>query len=216
MIGIYQIVCIFNGNSYIGSSINIIKRWKDHKYDLNAGRHRNLHLRKAWEKYGQNCFVFQVLELHESSKNLAESEARWLLAIQPEFNLTFEVGAPNRGKKGAESHMFGRKMPQAFRDKMSLVTKGRTPWNKGIGGTELAKQKLARPVRPGQTNGLFAWTKTNLHWTKGLARTEETKKKISDSLKGKPGPNAGKKLSESQKRAHSEFMKSRWKALRSA
>lgn len=46
--GIYLIK--INDKIYIGSSANISKRWREHKTDLIAGRHKNMFLQRTWNK----------------------------------------------------------------------------------------------------------------------------------------------------------------------
>ena len=63
MIGIYCIENKVNHMKYIGQSINIHKRWQEHKRELNKGTHHNDHLQNAWTLYGSKNFLFTVLEL---------------------------------------------------------------------------------------------------------------------------------------------------------
>lgn len=60
--GIYKIACTANNKVYIGQSIDIKRRWKEHKRRLNSGTHENLHLQNAWNKYGEYQFKFEILE----------------------------------------------------------------------------------------------------------------------------------------------------------
>jgi group I intron endonuclease len=59
--GIYKIVNIVNNKCYIGSSIAIRKRLSDHKRRLRKGQHNNIHMQKAWNKYGETSFSFDIL-----------------------------------------------------------------------------------------------------------------------------------------------------------
>lgn len=61
--GIYQIKNKITGQSYIGSSIDLLKRFSSHKSRLNRNEHRNNYLQNAWNKYGQENFEFNVLFL---------------------------------------------------------------------------------------------------------------------------------------------------------
>lgn len=61
--GIYAIQNINNNKIYIGQSTNIPARWRHHKYVLRNGLHNNPYLQRAWVKYGEDSFVFVVLEL---------------------------------------------------------------------------------------------------------------------------------------------------------
>ena len=48
MIAIYKITNITNGMVYVGQSVNIIKRWNEHKRNLRKGAHENKKLQNAW------------------------------------------------------------------------------------------------------------------------------------------------------------------------
>lgn len=60
--GVYAIINKINGHRYVGSSVNIKTRFRDHKRDLRNGRHKNIRLQGAWRKYGEDTFEFVVLE----------------------------------------------------------------------------------------------------------------------------------------------------------
>lgn len=62
MIGIYGIRNIRNGKIYIGQTADIKNRWMSHKSELRAGRHHNKHLQSAWDKYGEDAFLFFKIE----------------------------------------------------------------------------------------------------------------------------------------------------------
>ena len=67
MIGIYKIQNKVTDKVYIGKSVNIEKRWIQHRCHLNNNVHANDYLQKAWNKYGENGFNFSVLcECEES------------------------------------------------------------------------------------------------------------------------------------------------------
>lgn len=73
IIGIYKILNKINNKFYIGSSINIRKRFKEHERCLKLGIHSNKHLQSAWDKYGSNNFEFIIIEKY---KNITNKELR--------------------------------------------------------------------------------------------------------------------------------------------
>ena len=60
--GIYQIRYTKNSKCYIGSAARSFdKRWNEHRCRLRKNQHPNHKLQHAWNKYGENTFVFEVL-----------------------------------------------------------------------------------------------------------------------------------------------------------
>lgn len=59
MIGVYKITNSINGKVYIGQSINIEERWRDHRADYLRS---DVILYRAMRKYGLENFSFEVLE----------------------------------------------------------------------------------------------------------------------------------------------------------
>ena len=62
IIGIYKIQNKQDGKCYYGSSLNIKKRFAQHLKTLRNNTHHNTHLQRAWNKYGEDAFVFEVVE----------------------------------------------------------------------------------------------------------------------------------------------------------
>lgn len=52
-----------DGKVYVGSAVNLKKRWFHHRKLLRKGMHHSVHLQRAWAKYGESSFVFEVLEV---------------------------------------------------------------------------------------------------------------------------------------------------------
>ena len=50
--GIYVIRNLVNDKLYVGKSVHIENRWLEHQSDLRNGRHANIHLQRAHDKYG--------------------------------------------------------------------------------------------------------------------------------------------------------------------
>lgn len=63
MIGIYCIKNKINNKIYIGETLDIEKRWKEHISLLNTNSHHSYKLQKEWNEYGEECFEFKSMEV---------------------------------------------------------------------------------------------------------------------------------------------------------
>lgn len=59
--GIYSITNTINNKIYIGSSCDIKRRWRHHKQHLTKNIHHCIHLQRAWNKYGEKNFIFDIV-----------------------------------------------------------------------------------------------------------------------------------------------------------
>ncbi len=59
--GVYEIKNTKNGHRYVGSSVNVEKRWSTHIAVLVRKKHHSAALQRAWNKYGAGRFVFKIL-----------------------------------------------------------------------------------------------------------------------------------------------------------
>lgn len=76
--GVYTITNIVNGKQYIGSAMNIRRRWNEHMSRLKRGRHENGKLQHAWLKYGEAAFSFAMLEAVEEKADQLIREQHWI------------------------------------------------------------------------------------------------------------------------------------------
>lgn len=90
MVGIYKITNTENGKVYIGQSIDINKRFKEHKRSLRKGEHENYRLQDDWNVYGEDAFSFEIIQKCRSS-NLNEIEKHLI----GEYNSTSEENGYN-------------------------------------------------------------------------------------------------------------------------
>ena len=78
MIGIYKIINKINNKVYIGQSIDIDRRLKDHISGLNGNYGHNPHFQNAWNKYGEKNFEFEIVEEVEDTNLLDEREIYYI------------------------------------------------------------------------------------------------------------------------------------------
>lgn len=77
-IGVYIIINLINNKVYVGSSVvSILKRMWHHQAMLRLNKHKNSHLQRAFNKYLEENFEFNILELCDKDKCL-EREQYWI------------------------------------------------------------------------------------------------------------------------------------------
>jgi group I intron endonuclease len=86
--GVYIIRNIVNNNIYIGSSVNIKKRFCQHRNSLRKNKHHNKYLQHSWNKYGEENFEFVVIEHHSYPEKILGRENKCILLYNPEYNIT--------------------------------------------------------------------------------------------------------------------------------
>src|ERR1700722_14274858 len=86
--GIYCLVNLINGHTYIGSSINIQVRMRNYLNNifLNNKKNINMPIVKALLKYGQNNFALLIVEYVEVKK-LAIRETHFISKLLPYYNV---------------------------------------------------------------------------------------------------------------------------------
>lgn len=76
--GIYKILNIINNKVYIGSSINLYKRIKEHFYTLKKDKHSNKYLQNAYNKHLIENFKVEILEEVIDKKLLLERKQYYI------------------------------------------------------------------------------------------------------------------------------------------
>lgn len=157
---------------YVGSSINIKRRMNAHKGLLRRNKHKNTHLQHAWNLYGEEAFVFEVLE-YASEDVLIERESHYIETLKTYEPFGYNIcRIPDRqtGVKYSEeqNRENSKRLKEYYKDKPSPF--------KGKKHTEEAKKKISEnsKLMVGEKNGFF-----------GKKHSEETKKIISEKNKGR-------------------------------
>jgi group I intron endonuclease len=94
--GIYRIRNVVNGKVYVGSAVNVTKRWRIHKRHLNKGTHHCRHLQSAWLKYRAESFVFEIIEAVEPTREALLSREQVCLTEALASGLCYNL-APTAG-----------------------------------------------------------------------------------------------------------------------
>lgn len=132
MIGIYKIQNIVNGKCYYGSSKNIKKRWKTHLNQLKRVKHINCVLQNVWNKYGEDNFIFEVVE--ECDVNiLLETEQKYLDS-NPEYNIGLSANGGDNISKNPNKNFIIEK-----------IKKGGKLWRDSLPNEE-RKERFSKPL----------------------------------------------------------------------
>jgi group I intron endonuclease len=168
--GIYCFENKINQKVYIGKSINLRKRIKDHLNQLRADKDKCSYLQNAWNKYGESNFnIFVVAVCHE--KDLLDSEIYYIKEYSSKrpngYNLT----------DGGDGSTGYRHMQETI-EKLKSIFKGRKPPRLGAILSDETKMKIS-----------------NSHL--GMTYSKESKLKMAKSRSGDKNYFFGKKRKNS-------------------
>ena len=180
--GIYMIRNAIDGKAYVGSSIEVEKRWKNHICRLNANKHDNPHLQSAWIKSGKDAFEFTIIEeCHQGV--LIQREIAWVAYYDSmNHNRGYNLAYPDR-----------QRMTDEIKQKISESRTG-NPNCMGHIQSKEGRHRIGEAHKGNQYN-------------KGRIPSEETKRKMSESHKGLL---KGKTLSFEHRTKLSEAHKKFW------
>jgi len=201
---IYKITVEGSDKIYIGSAKDYAKRMAHHLSELRGNRHRNSHLQRIYDKYGEDSLRFEIVEKC-SIDDLLVREQVWidkydfasLINICPKAGNTLGrfhseetrklisenhhdtsgENNPMYGMSGELSPNWGKQHSDETRQKISKSLKGRQPWNKG------KKRPKHSERMSGEANHFY-----------GKEHTDETKQAISKAAQKRLEEKGGKKL----------------------
>lgn len=201
--GIYEIVNTINGKRYVGSAVDLDRRFREHRYNLTRGKHINRHLQSSWLKYGEQSFSFVVLELCSSKKLLIRREQRAINRMKPEFNVCLIAGStlgkkhsPEALRKMAEKKK-GKVISQASRDLISAALKDRV-------FSDETRRKITEALKAHYKK----FPKKGNRGMTGKKHSEEARAKMRAARVGKI-PARGFEWTEERHAAHAEWLKAR-------
>lgn len=113
--GIYRIVNIANNREYIGSSKSLYRRACSHRYRLNSGVHHSLPLQNAHNKYGEEVFDFEIIELC-SIEALLSREQFYIDGRKPYYNVAKFSNSGMRGRAHSKKtkHKISKALSKKF------------------------------------------------------------------------------------------------------
>lgn len=180
---IYKIRNVVNQKFYVGSTWNKRERFRVHRSRLRRGAHHCKHLQAAWNKYGEDCFKFEVVErlpLDATPQDIEAAEDVWLIAHVGKpycYNHGLNSNAPWRGCKPEDHPNYGVVLTEDQKRVLAEAAK---------------KQWQTADPRTGKKHSSETKAKIKVKVQAALAEgrggkfipSEETRKKMSEALKG--------------------------------
>src|SRR5690554_2763880 len=141
---------LINGKSYIGSSINLSRRFSQY-YSLNyiASPSRNMAIYKALLKYGYQYFQLEVLEYCDPS-NVISREQFYFGLLKPEYNILSQAGS-SLGFKHSEEVLAKFRARRHSEETKQLIGEARV----GRKASEESKRKMSEAQRAFDNPGKY-------------------------------------------------------------
>jgi group I intron endonuclease len=189
---IYRITNMANGYYYIGSAESFARREWQHKYELKKGAHKNPRLQAAWNKYGPDMFVFEIVEEIPEGRSAFDIENTYLLKCVGQsdcYNVNTDAigmrtGIPmteesknkvsrnRKGKHAGEKHYrYGQTVAPEIREKIGAAQRDK-PKAPGRKVSEEGRAKIRANIKAGRSHK---------HWA-GRKHTEEAKAKMQKAV----------------------------------
>ena len=220
--GIYSITNKADGKRYIGRSVDISRRKRDHLKALREGKNSSRHLQLAWNKWGEKSFIFEVVE-ECPPEDIVQREAHWIQ--------TYETTHPDKGYNlKAEDGSGSWCLTDAAKQHLSDVHKKRYRSNPDLSqaDSERAKQmhrdgrwKTIRQRTQEQQESWYSSQTTeeirslrsenakNQNLAGLLPWTDERREEWRQKFSGEGNPCYGKPLPDERKQKISESLKGR-------
>lgn len=122
IVGIYMITCTANGKQYIGQSIDIKRRFTQHKTQTS-----NKNLKEDFERYGLDAFTFEILE-ECATEELIAREYYYLNTLKPEYNILMEgkpIFVSDRTREKQRQAKLGKKHTPEHCEKIRKSNRGK-------------------------------------------------------------------------------------------
>jgi group I intron endonuclease len=117
--GIYRWTNIITGDTYVGSSVNLARRFKSY-FNFNYLSKNKMIISKAILKYGYSNFKLEILEYCDAP-NVIEREQYYLDLLNPEYNILKTAGS-TLGYKHTEETLAKLKARVLTPEQIALAT----------------------------------------------------------------------------------------------
>lgn len=197
--GIYKIQSIVRPQRYyIGSSLNIHRRWREHYRQLKKGIHHSVKLQNHFNKYGESDLQFSIL-LGCEEEVLLSNEQYFLDANITYFN-NCKIAGNTLGLKLSEESKQKMRKPKAEETKLKMRKPKSEETRKKMSESKRGKKRI--PFTEDHCKNMSNGKKGNIPWNKGKHPSNETRELQRKSHIGQSPWNKGLK----RKKESDEFL----------
>lgn len=91
---VYRIQNKLTGDLYVGSSVNPYSRKTQHLSSLRRNKSQHPKLQSNWNEYGEDAFVFEIIEQVKDPAQLRDREQFWIDRLSPVLNTSENAYGP--------------------------------------------------------------------------------------------------------------------------
>lgn len=217
--GIYSITNKADGKRYIGRTVDLTRRKRDHFKSLREGTSSSRHLQLAWNKWGEQSFTFDVIEECPPEMIVAR-EAHWIAehgTTDPArgYNLKTEDGTgswclteearQHLSETRTEWHKHHPERIEVYRERAKKMHESST-WRSIDKRTEEEREQWLQTQRTEEIRKIRSENakKNNLG---AVPWTDERREAAQERFSGEGNPCYGKPLPEERKQKISESLR---------
>ncbi|HMS91524.1 MAG TPA: GIY-YIG nuclease family protein [Candidatus Absconditabacterales bacterium] len=156
---VYKITCEKDGRSYIGATINSHHRRLEHFNHLRKNRHHNIFLQRAFNKYGEESFTYEILERFKDLEKMWNREEELVNTLPNLYNM-MPGGIRGPRMYGKDNPKFGKPISEQQRRLQSEAMSGenhpqfgKSYYNNGEQQVVLSKQEVEKYLKQGWKKG---------------------------------------------------------------
>lgn len=190
IIGVYKITNTLcpEEKYYIGYSCDIHHRWSIHRSTLKTNKHCNILMQRAYNKYGPDCFTYEILQECDTeyeAKNIELSYLEDLTIRNKLYNLHYNNSGGDLLTYHPNKNEIIEKIKFTLNEKISKMSK---------------EERQKKWGKPGEKNGMYGKTHTDevkqLYSTIHRGNTYNLGRKASQETKYKMSIISSKRLGE--------------------
>jgi group I intron endonuclease len=141
---VYQMRNKYDDSVYIGSTVDSHKRKLEHFGRLRNGKHENMFLQEAYNKYGMHEFVFEILEIIDNESKLIEREQYYINTLKINNCRVYNI-SPTAGNQ--TGYRFSKESIIKMRESLKGKCAGEKHYNYGKTLSAETKAKLSNALK---------------------------------------------------------------------